>query len=343
MEDLIYKFIRGNISQEERERVLAWLAESESNRELYIDAKKRYIKESFPNKQASEKDISRFRERLAKERRAGHFYSGSLMNRFIKIAAALFIPLLLVTGYLTYDRLNSVQYKDEVSQLNEYVYMDTTSILTYHTNPGVKGFVQLPDGSSVVLNSSSKIKIPVKFNKTKRVVELEGEGYFDIKSDTDWPMYVNTTKGVSVKVLGTTFNLSSYNNDGELKLTLISGLVKLITDEGRREIDVQPLQEVVIPDNREVPGVRRSANVELNTGWKDGILIFENTSMDEVVKKMERWFGADINVSNRKLLEYRFTARFSSESLSQVLELIKLSTNINYSVRDNNIVTLFID
>ncbi len=346
MEELVWKYIRGEASPKEAEAVLDWLAKSEQNRGFYMQSKQRYIKESFPHREASREDLGEFRTRLARQKRfeADSEGAGSVhlvKGLFTRIAAVLFIPLLLFTGYLLLDK--GGDKKEVAATLEEYVHMDTSAILTYHTNPGVKGFVELPDGSSVVLNSSSKIRVPVKFDRKSRIVELEGEGYFNVAADSTWPMIVNTNRDISVKVIGTTFNLSTYENDNELRFTLIEGRVKLVAGYEGTEIDVEPLQEVVIPDNRSVKGVKREANVQLNTGWKDGFLVFEDTPMDEVVRKMERWFGATINVSNRKLLDYRFTASFRSESLSQVLELVNLSTNIKYSVRDNNVVTLYLE
>lgn len=346
MEDLVLKYIRGEASQQEAEAVLGWLAESEQNKQFYMESKLRFIKGAFPDTEASHDDLEEFLEGLALHKRFESNPKGAgsvnhVAGLFTRIAAVLFIPLLLFTGYLLLDR--GGDKRESAATLEEYVHMDTSAILTYHTNPGVKGYVELPDGSSVILNSGSKIRVPIKFDRESRIVELEGEGYFNVAADSTWPMYVNTNRDISVKVLGTTFNLSTYGNDGELRFTLIEGRVKLLAGSNGVEIDVEPMQEVVIPDNRSVKGIKREANVQLNTGWKDGHLVFEDTPMDEVVRRMERWFGATINVSNQKLLEYRFTASFRSESLSQVLELVNLSTNIKYSVRDNNVVTLYLD
>lgn len=364
MEELVLKYISGQASAQEREQVLLWVTSSEANRAIYIEQKREYIKVHFPNKEASSEDIKEFR-RLLKAQINSESVSGfgidksgidnsgadnnSWATEFVKwttrAAAVLFLPLALFAGYLAFERSSanmggSSNKERVVSQLTEYVQVDSSAILTYHTNPGVKGMVELPDGSTVILNSSSKIRVPSKFNKESRVVELEGEGYFNVASDSTWPMFVNTARGISVKVLGTTFNLSSYENDSELKFTLISGRVKLLAENGDHEFDVEPLQEVVIPDNRESRGVKRVANVELNTAWKDGYLVFEDTPLDQVVRKLERWYGASINVSNPKILDYRFTATFNSESLSQVLEFLKLSTNIDYSITGINKVNL---
>ncbi len=338
MEELVLKYIRGEASLQEREQVLSWVGQSEANRLFYIEQKKAYIRENFPNAEASSKDVMEFKRRLQSQIDLAS--AGNLFLRWaMRAAAVLFLPLALFAGYLAFDKYNA-QQAGLVSNLADYVQVDSSAILTYHTNAGVKGLVELPDGSSVILNSSSKIRVPSKFNRESRVVELEGEGYFTVASDSTWPMFVNTTKGVSVKVLGTTFNLSSYENDPELKFTLISGRVKLLSHNSGQEIDVHPFQEVVIPDNHKQKGVKRVANVELNTAWKDGFLVFEDAALSEVIRKLERWYGATIVVPNRKILDNRFTASFSSESLSQVLEFLRLSTNIGYTLSESNKVVL---
>ncbi|MDD4639607.1 MAG: FecR family protein, partial [Bacteroidales bacterium] len=210
----------------------------------------------------------------------------------------------------------------------------------YKVNPGVKGLVNLPDGSSVWLNSNSTLNVPDKFDSVARIVELNGEGYFYIESNKEWPMFVKTKKGITVKVTGTEFNLSSYEDDKEVKFTLLSGQASLIRESTNQEISVKIMEEVVIPDNSKTAGKRGTARIMLNTGWKDGLLVFEDTPMAEVIKKMERWYGVSFAVRDRNILTYCFTATFSSESITQVLELLKITSNIGYSIKNKN-VTLF--
>ena len=116
---------------------------------------------------------------------------------------------------------------------------------------------------------------------------------------------------------------------------MVSGTVKLINEKSQTELEVNRLEEVVVPVYSEVKANDIvKANVHLNTGWKNGLLIFDNTPMDEVVKKMERWFGIKIFVKDSTLLNNRFTGEFESESAIQVLEFMRITSNIGFSVKD---------
>ena len=98
-------------------------------------------------------------------------------------------------------------------------------------NTGLKGMVVLPDGSRVWLNSSSSLQCPERFDRDKRLITLDGEGYFEVAHNKKWPMYVKTSKGYTVKVTGTSFNLSSYSDDDRLVVTLISGEITMLNNK----------------------------------------------------------------------------------------------------------------
>ena len=101
------------------------------------------------------------------------------------------------------------------------------------------------------------------------------------------------------------------------------------------------MQEFVIFDNQFAQAVSDAANqAREDVAWREGYLVFNNTPMDAVIRRMERWYGVNINVRNPQILNYRMTAEFESESLIQVLEILKISSNIRYRVNGTQ-VTLF--
>ena len=213
------------------------------------------------------------------------------------------------------------------------------TLLDYIVNPGVKGRVLLPDGSEVWLNSNSTLHCPNRFDSLNRIVELEGEGYFTIVGNEDWPFFVHTKKGVSVKVIGTEFNLSSYSNDPFLKVTLIKGQVILIDNATLKTIVLQPMEEVILKNNEFRNAAKNVATkVTEDTSWKEGFLMFDNTPMDVVIRKMERWYGVTVSVNDIRINNYRITAEFESESLIQVLEIFKISSNIRYTVDGTQVI-----
>lgn len=308
---LLLKFVAGDATEQERGAVLDWIEVSDSNREEYIT-----LKNSFVHNQ-----LLSFSKR---EKRT------MLIRNSIKYAAlVLLLVALSGAGFLVFNA-----YKQPL------VHEQTMASFKYIVNTGVKGVVDLPDGSKVWLNSSSYIICPQRFSDHAREIELEGEGYFEVVPDKEWPMHIKTSKDYTVKVTGTTFNLSSYSNDDKLIVTLISGEVSLINNKNKREKEIKmtPNQELIILSERSK--LLDNANTVKSTAWKDGLLLFDNTPMSEVIKKMERWYGVSIVVEDPKIYDYRFTAKFKSESVSQVLEILKISSNIKFKIEDTKVTLL---
>lgn len=327
MEDIKKKYIKRTASDSEKELLFRHL---EQNPEEFSQFLKMEVDETFsgmPDEDAPERMVVRMMNSIRKN---------GLMYKLYRIAAVIAIPLV---GLVIYQYIH---FSGKIDQLEKGVL--TTSVITpvqkestfeYTVNPGVKGLINLPDGSKVWLNSNSTLKCPQQFDGDKRELELSGEGYFQVESNPEWPMHIKTNSGYTVKVTGTEFNLSTYSNDKVLKLTMVSGSVKLINEKSQTELEVNRLEEVVVPVYSEVKANDIvKANVHLNTGWKNGLLIFDNTPMDEVVKKMERWFGIKIFVKDSTLLNNRFTGEFESESAIQVLEFMRITSNIGFSVKD---------
>ena len=208
------------------------------------------------------------------------------------------------------------------------------ALVEYKVNTGVKGFVTLPDGSEVWLNSDSRVSFPAQFDTLNRKIRLEGEAYFKVKSNPRWPMYITCKNNVVVQVVGTEFNLTTYANDDNIKLLLVSGKLDILDPNNKRVIKVQQNEEVTIYDLSEAIPEKGCPVIYNSIAWKEGLLIFDNTLMSEVVKRLERWYGVQIEVENKELLAYRFTATFKSESLDRVLNVLKISSDIDYQIND---------
>ncbi|MFA6336126.1 MAG: FecR domain-containing protein [Bacteroidales bacterium] len=325
--EIIEKYIKGTATKTERESVLKWANSSPENRKKLDRLRADWVFSNLPSSAAPAQAVKEMRRRL----RGGK----SNIPIIIKVAAVLFLPLVVFSLYQSF-RVNEM--KNEITAVSDNYSGKNKDSLLYNVHSGVKGLVDLPDGSKVWLNSSSSVKCPAKFNIRQRVVELEGEGYFIVKGDPDWPMLVKTNRNITIKVTGTEFNLASYRNDSELKLTLIKGNVTILNGNDKTEMAVRPMEEIVIPDKITEQKSTQLADVHINTGWKDGYLMFDNTPMDQVIKKMERWYGVTFIVSDNSILNNNFTAEFKSESLSQVLDYIKKSSFIGYKIEETKVI-----
>ena len=324
---LIEKYIKGTADKREAEQVLEWAAESDENEQTLLRLKLDRLFLGFPNSDASPHAMRSFRQQFRHHR--------SFVPIFSRVAAVLILPVMCFSlyQYLSYTNKSKPQ-TPTISMAAD----DPYSIIEYTVNPGVKGRVVLPDSSEVWLNSNSVLITPRLFGGDARVVELSGEAFFDVKSDIERPMYVRTNRDITVIVTGTKFNVSTYANDDFFNLHLVSGKVRLINEHNKAEFDVLPAQEVYVKDAEQKFKLKVKPDKYLSTSWKEGYLVFDATIMSEVIRKMERWYGVCIEASDPAILKEKFTAEFKSESLTQVLDYLKMSSNINYLIADEKVV-----
>lgn len=314
----ILNIVKGGGTEEERNAFFKQVVNNQELAKEYARLKNEFIINSLPY---SPNVTMLFNERKPKN---------IIIHTLIKIAAILFIPLL---AYFTYDIINSHNQPDAVTK--DIPYKAGTGV-RYTVNTGIKASLILPDSTKVWLNSGSYLDIPSDFSNDNREIFLMGEAYFDVTPDPSSPFWINTIKDIVVKVTGTEFNLSCYENDDNMKLTLFSGSLELIKDK-KQVINVQPEEQVIIAYNTLKDDLVTLKDVEYVSAWRKGYLRFENTPMDEVLRKLERWYGVRISVEDTTIRKYLFTADFESESLSQVLDLMKITTGINYQIDSNNV------
>ena len=177
--------------------------------------------------------------------------------------------------------------------------------------------LMLSDGSKVQLNSMSSIRFPVQFAQDCRLVELEGEAYFEV-SKTGQPFIVQT-KGMKIEVLGTTFNISAYANE-EYQTTLVSGSVKVQTENGSNRI-LKPSEQACITPGRNQINVR-NVDTAFYTSWIHGKINFKDQRLDDIMKTLARWYDMDVVYENEATKELRFGCYVNR--YNEITPLVKL-------------------
>jgi ferric-dicitrate binding protein FerR (iron transport regulator) len=200
---------------------------------------------------------------------------------------------------------------------------------------GTQTKVVLADGTIVWLNSGSTLKFPASFkNTSEREVNLNGEGFFEVAKDDLKPFIVNTSM-LDVKVYGTSFNISAYDDYQSMTIALEEGKVSVIKDKGNleKELIVLKPSEVVEYNTTDKKLYHSSdSHIEKHSAWKDGHIIFYGDPIDLVIKRLEKWYNIKIIVQDDELQGYRFTATFIDESLEQMLSLLSLSSPMTYKI-----------
>jgi transmembrane sensor len=232
---------------------------------------------------------------------------------------------------------------------------------------GSKSKIKLPDGSVVNLNSGSRLTYPAFLNEKIRQVSLEGEAYFEVTTDTSRPFYVNTSD-ITIKVIGTSFNVKSYPESNTIETTLVSGSLEIsdkaffrhrvlninkpvVLKPNQKAIYIKDMDRLTLEDRKELKlEVGRSKTPKLAlqdqidpqplTAWKDNKLIFNNEKFEDLAVKIERWYDVKITIKSLKLRKERFTGTFENETTEQVLNALMIAEPFEYIV-DKNEITIF--
>lgn len=203
------------------------------------------------------------------------------------------------------------------------------------TEAGQRSKVSLPDGSLVWLNAGTVIKYCP--NKNERKVSLAGEAYFEVNHSPDYPFVVETGD-TKIKVLGTKFNVSHYPGAMTTEASLISGKIVMSLDKSDKVIDIRPGEKVTY--NAESQALDKTeAIVQNDILWKQGVLVFENESFNDLIMKLERYYAVNF-IYNRSIFEnIHYTGTINNLNINRVLEFINLTIPINYEI-DNKTIKL---
>jgi len=213
-------------------------------------------------------------------------------------------------------------------QVESSLQMNTVS-----TPTGEKFHIKLPDGTGVWLNALSSLKFPAVFADAQRVVELNGEAYFEVAKDNERPFIVNTAKGASIKVLGTHFDVMAYDDEEGVNTTLLEGSVKV--EKGDLSQLIKPGQKAAANKSISVTNV----DVQQAIAWKNDLFSFDGAGTREVMRQVGRWYGVKI-VYNKAVHDRQLTGYVSRTStLPDVLKMLELS-GMNFLVKDKIIEVL---
>lgn len=194
----------------------------------------------------------------------------------------------------------------------------------------------LSDGTKVWLNSSSSLRFPTSFIGNERKVELSGEGYFEVVKNSKMPFRVELSNGMKVEVLGTHFNLMSYNDEEIVKTTLIEGKVKV--SKGIDYVMLAPNQQARLLKSNNDLSIDKSVDVNRVVAWKNGLFDFYNDNLSEIMKQLSRWYDVEIIYSS-PINEQHFTGSIRREvNISQVLQMLKLAGGVDFTIDGKNII-----
>ena len=200
---------------------------------------------------------------------------------------------------------------------------------------GARYQLQLSDGTHVWMNAISEIEYPVTFAETERRIRLTGEAYFDVEKNPGRPFIIETN-GYEIRVLGTSFNVTSYQNDPYMQTTLVSGMVE-VTGMNGEKVSLSP-GEMVMIDNISQEQLVEEVDTRLYTSWKEGVLYFNKVTLYDLSVKLGRWYDADFVFENpgKRGLIYS-GAMENSRDLAFLLDLIEQTAEVNFIIEGKTV------
>lgn len=341
-DDILIKYFCNAATEEEVTEILQWVEQSTENKRHFARLHDIWTLANMADAREDERALKKIRNRItgsdasesnsANNESSTHRIEQRKTPAWLKIsfAAAAVVIIALLAADL-HIRLNR-EPNDNGAITNTGL---SANIHEIYTPKGAKANILLPDSSVVKLNSDSKIIFPDKFTGNERVVYIEGEGFFDVKSNPEAPMTVRTSNGYDVKVLGTKFNIYSYREEERSKTSLLEGNIDILSNES---VVVQLEHgDSFVKDGENAVKNSNDADIDKDIAWTNDILAFENTPLNEVIKRLERWYGTTFIVKDSDILKIRLTAEYENESVIQILESIKFSADIEYTIKKNRV------
>jgi ferric-dicitrate binding protein FerR (iron transport regulator) len=349
---ILSKYLDGTGSKEDISKIKEWFSNTESEEELQKKCFQ-YWESLSPKPDFSDYNETTLLDQIHHKIKIEEevFLRRTSKFQFFTRYAAIFVIAFSISGLLFYYLGKN---QSTISDVN-------ISELTVPL--GSKAHFTLPDGTAVTLNAGSKLKYDTRFGMADRVVNLEGEGYFKVAKDASKPFIVKTIY-LSVRALGTEFNVKAYPDDKTIETTLIEGVVNIESISERKNTEIHLLKpnqkftyfkkdstlvgETTIVKEKlkhkanpvekqkiiKLPElVTENVNIEPVISWKENRWIFEKQSLSQIAVDLERKFDVEIKFESDRLKNIRFTGIIINEPIEQVLEVMSITAPINFKLK----------
>lgn len=294
---ILYRFFEGSASPEEKAAIKNWVESSGEHRSELMKERKLFNAVLL----------------FAPEVHPAEKYKFRIWTELVKIAAVVAVVFLCCYSY----------YQRELSSQDELFQ-------TMQVPSGQHINLTLPDGTNVWLNTLSKIRYPVSFNRKNRTVILDGEAYFKVAKNENKPFIVQT-ENYQVEVSGTEFNVEAYSGREEFKTTLLSGKVEIRSVHDPSESIVLKPKQVAYSSEGKLQ-VAGEDDFSL-LSWKEGVISFKNASFPDIMKTIEKYFGVEIHIENEQVKRQYYTGKFHlNDQLEYIIEVLQNDIPFSYKI-----------
>lgn len=321
-EDLhrIERYLEGCANDEEKKHVESLFANGQDNQDLRSFLSKEwdvFLETGVHSDANLENLLDRIHYDIKKN---GISKSQRLFTRFYRFyrstAAILLIPLVL-TVVMMYKHFEVNAKEDAEREAHSTIYAPMCSRVSF----------DLPDGTTGMLNSGSKLSYSLPFT-TKRQVELEGEAWFEVTHNEQLPFEI-VAGSSTINVLGTSFNVSAYPKGDYIEVVLLNGKVEFKDNKINEGVIIYPSERLVLQNGKISKSI---VDVLKYNAWTEGWLVFKGDTMSEVARRIERWYDVEIIFSDKELESYTFRGTFHNDKLEDVLRYLAMTSPIRYKI-----------
>lgn len=218
---------------------------------------------------------------------------------------------------------------------------DTVGEVGYHTMVVPRAseyYLEMEDGTRVWLNSFSELEYPVVFSETERRVRLKGEAYFEVEKDAGRPFIVEL-EDMSIRVLGTSFNVNAYRDHGEVRTTLLEGKVELLDVVGKSLTLLHPDEQAEYHNGQVTVKQVDAAKSAL---WRIGKFYFVDMALEDIMLQLARWYDIEVFFTSENLKRYTFTGVIRRDFMAEeIFAIIEKTTRVRFSVNNRCITVLY--
>ena len=245
-----------------------------------------------------------------------------LLLFYMRAAAVLLLPILLAGGLIVnYFIKEDKAFTDQ--QVSSTIYAPMGSRISFN----------LPDGTKGMLNSGSKLSYSLPFTRNRKV-KLEGEAWLDVSHDRDYPFEINTGNS-TVKVLGTSLNVSAYPEEEYVEVVLLEGKVEFLNQINPGIATMIPSERLIFKDGTISQSVTDPGKYN---AWTEGKLVFRGDPMAEVARRIERWYNVKIVLADPELEKYSFRGTFEDDKIEEVLRFLSMTSPIKYHISQRKLL-----
>lgn len=324
-QELLQKYITGEITQEEKKEVIEWLDADQQNMKEY-KAMRRTFDISVWHEDASDisdsSDSSDKKDAPSATDRPERSLYKRLILPILKTAA-----IFIVAFFSAYQLLGYLHPGSANAEMQ-----------TIFVPAGQRAELTLADGTKVWLNAKTSFTFPTNFAADNRQVVLDGEGYFDVVTDRNRPFIVRT-EAHDVKVFGTEFNVLAYKGKELFETDLLEGSVEVVARKNAAKVVLKPGNKVFLSEGLLKTGRIEHENYFL---WKEGILSFNDEPVESMMRKLELYYDVKIIVCNPSFLHKHYTGKFrTKDGVEHVLRVLQLKEHFTYTKDDEqNLITI---